>query len=67
MADAIFKRRTKMEKNEWFTGAERRVFLDPKLIEFVQVDDEVYSVGEAIEALKKAGLANRNRTRRATT
>lgn len=56
-----------MEKNEWFTGAERRVFLDPKLIEFVQVDDEVYSVGEAIEALKKAGLANRNRTRRATT
>lgn len=47
-----------------FTGVERRTVLDPDLTEFVQVGDEVYAVGEVIEALKRAKLENVNRRRR---
>ena len=47
-----------------FTGVERRTVLDPDLTEFVQVGDEVYAVGEVIEALKGAKLENVNRRRR---
>lgn len=55
------------DRPEYFTGAERRTYLAPDLSPFVQVDDEVYWTTEVIEVLKKAGLKNRNRTRRATS
>lgn len=47
-----------------YTGVERRIYLDPDLVDFIQVDDEVYSVDEVIKTLKAAGLTDRNRRKR---
>ena len=58
---------TQSDQPEYFTGIEHRTYLSPDLSPFVQVDDEVYWTTEVIEAIKKAGLKNRNRTRRTTT
>lgn len=44
-----------------YTGAERRIAIEPGLVEFVQVGDEVYDVNEVIDAIRKAGLTNRKK------
>lgn len=47
--------------NKCYTGAERRIAIEPNLVEFVQVGDEVYDVNEVIDVVKKAGLTNRKK------
>lgn len=49
---------------EYFTGAEHRTYLAPELSPFTQVGDKVYWTTEVIEVLEKAGLKDRNKTRR---
>lgn len=47
--------------DKYYTGAERRIVIEPGLVEFVQVGDEVYDVNEVIDAIRKAGLTNRKK------
>ena len=44
-----------------YTGVERRIAIEPNLVEFVQVGDEVYDVNEVVDAIKNAHLTNRRK------